>query len=508
MTDRQRTNFVDGLRVTPLHLDHLQSTLALAVADLRTVIGLGQIGWGLRMLDTEDRSVEITAGMGFTRDGERIRLDESTTLEIPDSGGPWQVVLSLLVVEDPSTVVGDQPTIISTSTQVALVEGVDAQPDDTLAIGTITLDDDASESRTIEQDPGLFAAPARHGHTGEFFQDDQGRWRFDGPALSDLGDGPAGPPGPPGSPGPAGPPGPTGEVGPEGPPGPAGDGGPPGPAGPPGPQGAPGTTGPAGETGPVGETGLQGPVGVEGPIGPTGPIGLTGPAGVRGPAGGPGPPGPLGNTGPQGPPGPQGEPGQDGARGPAGAPGGNPFEDTTRIVDLSWDPNTPLQVDAALNALNEITFVFSDTVKVVPRYRADFSIIWATLTANAPVSQHLNIRGTTEVRDTEVRWVISDRDQAIVRNFLTQQSAFIWFELDCDYLIDGRGEAPSASLNRLFGGGEMVTPGGTARALLTVVSRTIPQRFFRRPFAATPQNPVSVGFRPAGFDMVLDRDQS
>ena len=75
MTDRQRTNFVDGLRVTPLHLDHLQSTLAGAVADLRTVIGLGQIGWGLRILETEDGPVELTAGMGFTLLTPTLLLD-------------------------------------------------------------------------------------------------------------------------------------------------------------------------------------------------------------------------------------------------------------------------------------------------------------------------------------------------------------------------------------------------------------------------------------------------
>ena len=320
MTDLQRTHFVDGLRVTPRHLEHVQNTAYEAVDDLRTVIGLGRIGWGLRLLQGEDGSISLTPGLGFTPSGERVRVHEGVALSAPAGTGPWQVVVAIEPVEDPTSVFNDAATIISTTSTVSVVEGEDAQADNTLTVGTISLVGDDLEA---VQDVSLFSSPSNHGHTGEFFEDAAGRWRFDGTLLAADGNGEVGPPGPPGPPGPAGPPG-QGEPAPEGPPGPQGEIGEPGPQGGPGPQGEPG---PAGVEGPQGLDGVpgEGPPGESGPEGPLGPQGVAGPSGQRGPAGAAAVPGFEGPQGPAGPPGPQGEGGQPGPPGPEG-PEGPPGE--------------------------------------------------------------------------------------------------------------------------------------------------------------------------------------
>ena len=46
MADDARTIFVDGLRVTTEHLEHLQDRLRDAILDLRCAVGLGRIAWG------------------------------------------------------------------------------------------------------------------------------------------------------------------------------------------------------------------------------------------------------------------------------------------------------------------------------------------------------------------------------------------------------------------------------------------------------------------------------
>ncbi|MEY4748459.1 MAG: hypothetical protein RIQ60_673 [Pseudomonadota bacterium] len=337
-----RTLFRDGLRVTPAHLNHLQQTLADAVLDLRTTLGLGRIAWGLRLGLGEDGSVTLAPGLVYTRAGVRLGLTASRTLALPDGVGSWNVVVAGNNTDDPLLRLDDKPTLVLTQT-VVVVQAPDVEvADDALAIGQITRNGDGL---SLQQDAHLWLAPAAHGHTGTFFQDADGRWRYDGPS------GPMGPAGPagadganglPGEVGATGPQGPTGDIGPQGPTGdigpqgpvgdigpqgPAGDTGPQGPAGVAGPQGEAGPPGPAGEPGPMGSAGpagrdgADGAPGAAGPIGPAGPQGEPGPAGVAGTIGQAGPAGPTGPIGPQGQPGPIGPTGPAGPAGPVGASG-------------------------------------------------------------------------------------------------------------------------------------------------------------------------------------------
>ena len=350
MSNEQGTVFVDGLRVTSQHLNHLEASAQQAVGDLRRVLGLAHVGFGFRIEVAEDgQSATLTPGLGFTSGGQRVALDEGAALAVPDGDGPFAVALTAGSHADPATLVGDTGTIIFSDTSVSVAADAAAGPD-TLVVGTIARSD---ATLTATQDASLFLAPASHGHSGAFYQDGLGLWRFDGPLLAQTdetagppgppgpagADGPQGPAGPPGDPGPQGPPGETGPEGPVGPDGPQGPAGGQGDAGPSGAPGPPGDAGPMGFTGPPGETGAAGPAGADGAAGPQGPpgdAGATGPAGTDGPpgpagttgakgdTGDPGPPGPIGAPGPQGDPGPQGPggpPGEPGSVGPAGPQG-------------------------------------------------------------------------------------------------------------------------------------------------------------------------------------------
>ena len=48
MTDAPSTRFVDGLRVTPAHLNHLHSVASAAIADLRRLVGRDRVALGFR----------------------------------------------------------------------------------------------------------------------------------------------------------------------------------------------------------------------------------------------------------------------------------------------------------------------------------------------------------------------------------------------------------------------------------------------------------------------------
>ena len=50
MTESAGTRFLDGLRVTARHLNHVEETTDQASHDLRRVLGVGQIGYGFRRI--------------------------------------------------------------------------------------------------------------------------------------------------------------------------------------------------------------------------------------------------------------------------------------------------------------------------------------------------------------------------------------------------------------------------------------------------------------------------
>lgn len=45
MASDAKSNFVDGLRVTPEHLNHMQEALAQGISDLRCALGCDRIAW-------------------------------------------------------------------------------------------------------------------------------------------------------------------------------------------------------------------------------------------------------------------------------------------------------------------------------------------------------------------------------------------------------------------------------------------------------------------------------
>jgi len=318
-----RTNFRDGLRVTPAHLTHLQQTLAEAVVDLRTALGLGRIAWGLR-LSVVAGTATLAPGVIFAATGVRLGVTTAVPLVLPAGDGTWRVVVAGSNTDEPTLRIDDQPTLVRTQT-VVVVQAMDmAVLDDALGVGTVTR---TGATITVAQDPALWLVPAAHGHSGNFYQDSAGRWRFDGAGGAMGPAGPAGADGAAGAPGPAGADGVDGAAGPQGPAGADGAAGPQGPAGADGAVGAPGPVGPDGVAGPQGPagadgaTGLQGPAGADGAAGPLGPVGANGVAGPPGQSGSPGMPGAIGADGQPGAKGDKGDTGDAGAVGQPGAKG-------------------------------------------------------------------------------------------------------------------------------------------------------------------------------------------
>lgn len=489
MTTDPHTTFVDGLRVTPQHLNHLQDTLQQAVQDLRRTLGLGRIAYGLQV-SAADGAVAVSPGLAFSAAGLRLELAEGATVALPGSG-EYRIELVASATDDPDARLGDEPTLWYVQVQVQAVPSDAAPTADSLVIARASNLDGLS----LTQDPGLHLVPSQHAHSGATYQDEAGFWRYDGPEIG----GAAGPPGPPGE---AGPQGPAGEPGTPGPQGDAGPPGPPGDAGPPGPQGLqglPGFQGNPGPPGPAGEAGLPGPAGdagPPGPAGPAGPQGESGPPGQPGTVGPAGPQGPAGLPGRQGDPGPAGPPGAAGAAGPPGAtgpqgpagPAGAGFDpDIARIVKLNFSPFASMTLSQATSLLQKgLNFTWlhpllPDQVKLVGD-----GLVRVVL--SGPDQALFLCTGKVGLQAEVLSWQTSDNADVLGKHLVPGSSIHI--EILCDWLLDEKKRAVSGNVSSLFGGPGPFAPGGIAALDLRVAPPGA------RPLTGVPTKTVIGGTTP------------
>src|SRR5216683_1102556 len=139
---------------------------------LRRTVGLGRIAWGLRASVT-DGKVGVDPGLAFALSGVRLALESAAALPVPASGGPFRIVMRASNNETNS--------IVSLTTTVALEPANGAAVGmDALVIATAS---GSGNNLQVTQDDSLFLADGTHAHTGQHFQDPDGRWHFDGAAL-------------------------------------------------------------------------------------------------------------------------------------------------------------------------------------------------------------------------------------------------------------------------------------------------------------------------------------
>ncbi len=446
MTTDSQTVFVDGLRVTPQHLTHLQSALQRAVLDVRHTIGTGAVAFGLR-LTREGGIASLHPGVAFSEAGLRLHVDEITELELPPDVDLVKVVLAAENSDDPLSRLDDLSTIIYSETNILVIADDAETPEDGLVVGTV---DTTVEGLAVEQPAELFVSPSRHTHSGDHYVDDDGLWRYDGPEV-DLVTGPQGPPGDPGPQGDPGPVGPEGPVGPAGPPGETGnlgDQGPQGDQGPPGSAGIQGPAGPDGPTGPIGLPGPQGEPGVQGETGPQGDDGSQGVPGADGPQGDTGPPGPAGAKGAKGD---KGNAGAVGPAGPIGPPGIGLDPEAAIIQQINWDPFGRVGAGQFIEILRRMTFRFSKPLNPATVKRATSGIVRVAVRADDPKNLQLfSIPGRAILAPPDIiEWQGTFDDQMVLEQIGNRGTALI--DLLCDYIMDENGRLVSGSAAFLLG---------------------------------------------------------
>ncbi len=439
MADDARTQFVDGLRVTADHLQHLQDRLRESVLDIRNAIGLGRVAWGLRAT-LSGSAVDLTPGVAFARSGVRLAVNAPLSVPVPDGpDGSLALVLRAVHGDRQDLRFAGVPTLLTLETHAEV--GPDAAPDDldALVLAALTR---AGGALSLSQSDTLFIAAGAHGHTGTHVQDGDGRWHYDG-ALIAAGS----------TPGAAGPKGDAGPPGPQGAPGPKGDAGEPG---------APGAAGPKGDAGPAGPQGPAGPTGLQGPAGPAGPPGAKGDKGDQGGKGDKGDSGDKGDAGAAGPAGPQGPAGQVGPQGP---PGPGLDQDWGVIKKISWPHDKTLTVAQAASLLQGGLQVTLSRSLITAQQQSPANVfeVWFQPDSTAsPASEGaplpiVSLFGKLRVTPQTITWLPSV-SAAGFKAMLRPGRLLV--RVHCGVLTDGKGRQFSATLSAALGVEGLTLSGG------------------------------------------------
>jgi len=449
MANDGRTQFLDGLRVTADHMQHMQDRLREAVVDLRRTVGLGRIAWGLHV-ETNDGAVSIQPGVAFAPSGVRLNIDAPASVNIPDGGGPWRVVLRAEESDRESLRVGNQATLIALITTASVEDDNDSEiGSDALEIASITKKNAGFKA---EQDSALFVAAGNHSHSGNFVQDEFGHWHYDGPKLA----------------------GKAGDKGDEGEKGDRGDRGEPGEPGAKGDKGDPGEKGDKGDAGAKGDKGDPGSKGDKGDPGAKGDKGDPGVKGDRGDPGAKGDKGDPGLKGDQGDPGTngaKGDPGVKGDKGDRGDQGIGLDRDWPSIKSVSWKQANVQTNQETLGTLSGLRIILTEAllpavIEQQPQvvevwFESDLRLVLPNATAPflvpAPGPMTV-IHGTSKLDSNFISWSVTDNPFHLNRTL--NPGGKILIRVHCGHLFAADKRPFSAALDVITGIPTLHAPGG------------------------------------------------
>jgi hypothetical protein len=401
MAGDARTIFIDGMRVTADHMDHLEQRLQEAIRDLRRVVGFRRIAWGLRV-SVQGNTVTVEPGVAFAPNGARRNVDSLAQRNLPEGQPPFRVLLKAVESDRAALRVGDQRTLVLVETRIIVESASAPDPDaDSLIIARL---ETVNNALTALQDPSLFSTSGFHQHSGGFVAGSDGVSYFDGPKVATG----------------------VGEKGDKGDKGAKGD------------RGTQGQKGDKGDPGSPGEAGAPGAAGLKGDKGDKGDTGDAGAQGVKG------------DRGAKGDKGDAGEPGAPGLKGDKGDPGTGIDLDLTFIRAVPWRQGGTIPFPTGLALLTaplEISFsgdLLADMQQTSPQVME----IWfqpGTISANTPPLPMNVLHGTVKFGQNTLVW--TPRDPATSIRSMLGSGGRVQVRIHCGHIFDRVKKPVSATLN-------------------------------------------------------------
>lgn len=179
--DEGRVKFLDGMRVTIEHMEHLQALWLSAAVQLRKAIGTGKVSYGLKVEPAPGNKVKVGSGLAFDRKGRPLLLEEEREVAL-DFGVSKTLYLALIYAQRSGGIVGGVPTLVFNELKIETRAGAPPYTDGAVVFAELQAGEGGAVS--VVQRGDWYMPPLDHAHTGEFKLDDDMRWRYDGHALA------------------------------------------------------------------------------------------------------------------------------------------------------------------------------------------------------------------------------------------------------------------------------------------------------------------------------------
>ena len=177
------TRFIDGMRVSREHLEHMHDVLLAAAVYLRQTVGTGKVAYGFRVEALFPDKVKVGPGLAFDRLARPLTLEGEQEIALSfTSSNTLYLVLNYALRSQ--TLVEGIHTVLSNALRIEA--RVDAPPyvDDSVIFAQLQLNAGKLE---VVQKGEWYLPTLDHGHSGMFFFDQGKRWRFDGHRIGFAG---------------------------------------------------------------------------------------------------------------------------------------------------------------------------------------------------------------------------------------------------------------------------------------------------------------------------------
>lgn len=181
-----RVAFLDGMRISREHLDHLQAYLHLAVVQLRASIGEGKVAYGLKA-ELEGADLKVAPGLALDAFARPLALDEARTLPVPPAPGIRHVVIAHDLHY--GEFFKGFPTVISDRIKLELRPAAPPYADGAVRFAELrpapppAAGPAPAPNLLVVQHGDWYLPPLDHGHSGRFIPDADNRMRYDGHPL-------------------------------------------------------------------------------------------------------------------------------------------------------------------------------------------------------------------------------------------------------------------------------------------------------------------------------------
>lgn len=171
--DEASTRFLDGMRVATEHMRHLQRASVERALQVREAIGLGKVVHGLKVEVGEGGALTVSPGLALDAYGRPVVVEAPVPVGVDGARALLVAVYDLRS----SLLVNGVPTVLANGARIEARTAPPPYDDGAVAFAEVARDD--SGVRVLQKGE-WYLPPLGHGHTGAFFTDAAGRWRYDG----------------------------------------------------------------------------------------------------------------------------------------------------------------------------------------------------------------------------------------------------------------------------------------------------------------------------------------